>query len=628
MSSPKKRTPSAPASAPKSAAPPAWWPDLLYGGLLAWLAIYLLNLSWRKWPDPIVDVGREFYLPWRLSQGAVLYRDLQHMYGPFSPYFNSLVFRIGGVSLTSLIVANILIYAGILSLLYYFLRAGWGRFAAFVACVAFVGVFSFSHLVGIGNYNFIMPYAHEATHGILLVLLLIWTLRGLLDDGARWKYFCAGLLVGVAILMKPETLLAAGVVSLGAILLSAREHFRTVRAGWAVKILLLLAGGLAPMAVAALLFHLGAGFSWTEALRDVNTGWINVFVYTNALSSPMQKASMGTDNLGGNLLREALAGGLAVGFAGTAAWACRFFPQWGKGAEVLCGIFLVVVALVLAGMVDWLNIGPAIPGMLLCAAALEAWKLWRRPRPATFDEQTAIRVMLWLAGAAFLFRMAFNPRVYHYGFFQAPVATVVGVATLLVAVPDYFELQGPLRKLYQGVIAALVLWATSTVIQQSRIHLELQTFPVGTGGDQFFAFDPEHVDPSGALVEVARQYLAGDPGAHSLLVLPEGVTLNYLLRLPNPTPYYVFDPSQIVNHGTDIMQRLNASPPDRIVLLSRDLTEYGVGKFGESPDHGSAIMDFIMDNYHPVYQQGGDPLDVEHQRGVIVYAHNPTPSKP
>ncbi|MGA2053157.1 MAG: hypothetical protein ABSH19_07590 [Opitutales bacterium] len=632
MPPPKKRAASATTAAPKVPDPvPAtapWWPDLMLSSLLALLAAYFVVISWRKWPDPIIDVGREFYLPWRLTQGAVLYRDLQHMYGPFSPYFNSLVFRIGGVSLTSLITANLIIYAAILALLYYFLRAGWGRLAAFVSCAVFISVFSFSHLVGIGNYNFVTPYASEATHGILLVLLLIWTLRGVLDNGARWKFFCAGLLVGIAVLSKPETMLAAGVVSFGAILLSARARFRTVREGWAVKILLLLGGGLAPMAVAVLLFHFGASFPWREALRDVNTGWLNVFIYSNSLSSPMQKASMGTDDLWGNLTREAIFGGLTVGFAGAAAWCSKYFSEWGRASEISCGIFLAVVAFFIASRVPWLGIGPAIPGMLLCAAALEARKLWRQPRSAAFDEQTAIRVLLWLAAVAFLFRMIFNPRVYHYGFFQAPLAMMVGLATLLIAVPDFFRVAGLARKFYQGILVALTFWAASDIASVSANHYSLQTFAVGTGDDQFWTFDPAHVDPSGALVEVAREYLAKDPGAHTLLVLPEGVGLNYLLRLPNPTPYYVFDPSQIVNHGPDIMRRLMASPPDRIVLLSRDLTEYGVGKFGESPEHGSDLLAFIQDNYHPVYQQGGDPLDVAHQRGVIVYARDPGPIQP
>ena len=619
----------APVPQPKTAAPALWWLDLLFGGILAGLAVFFLNLSWRKWPDPIIDFGRELYLPWRLTQGAALYRDMLHMYGPFSPYFNSVVFRLFGTSLNSIIAVNILIYAGILSLLYYILREGWSRFSAFVACVVFVSVFSFSHLVGIGNYNYITPYAHEATHGILIVLLLIWALIGVLAAGKRWQFFCAGLLVGLSILTKPETMLAAGAVSFGAILLSARERFRTVRAGWAAKLLLLLAGCLTPMIIAVVLFHVGAGFTWGEALWDVNSAWLNIFVYSSALSNPMQKSSMGTDNLWGNLGHETLAGGVALAFAFGAAWGCRYFPRWGATSAAFWAVFLIIVSLFVTATVPWLDIGPIIPALLVCAAVLQGIKLWRQPRPAAFDRETAFRALLWLAGAAFLFRMAFNPRIMHYGFFQAPLAMLIGLATVLVALPDFFSLNSAFRKVYQGILAVMILSGAGMVARQSANTLSLQQFPVGTGPDQFLAFDPridpQHIPASGALVEIARQYLAQDPGAHSLLVLPEGIMLNYLTRLPSTIPYYYFNPELFMN-GKDqaLIAQLKAAPPDRIVILSRNMEEYGVERFGDSRDHGAALLQFIQDYYKPVYQQGGDPLD-NGQQGVVVFARQTTP---
>src|SRR5262245_25450049 len=55
---------------------------LVSAAALAW--------TWRKWPDVIVDYGREIYLAWRLSRGGVLYVDAAHFSGPLSPYLNAL----------------------------------------------------------------------------------------------------------------------------------------------------------------------------------------------------------------------------------------------------------------------------------------------------------------------------------------------------------------------------------------------------------------------------------------------------------------------------------------------------------------------------------------------------------
>jgi hypothetical protein len=36
-------------------------------------------LSWRRWPDVLIDFGMQLYLPWRISEGDVLYRDVMYL---------------------------------------------------------------------------------------------------------------------------------------------------------------------------------------------------------------------------------------------------------------------------------------------------------------------------------------------------------------------------------------------------------------------------------------------------------------------------------------------------------------------------------------------------------------------
>src|SRR5580698_1426291 len=57
--------------------PPRQW-------LWYWLGLALVAtvfaaetaLTWRKWSNITGDLGLDLYVPWRLSHGAVLYRDL------------------------------------------------------------------------------------------------------------------------------------------------------------------------------------------------------------------------------------------------------------------------------------------------------------------------------------------------------------------------------------------------------------------------------------------------------------------------------------------------------------------------------------------------------------------------
>lgn len=82
------------------------WTDtaLVFG--LSLSALFFLGISWRRWPDPLVDFGRQLYGAWRLSRGALLYRDVGCEFGPFSQYFDSIVFRMAGPGLTTLVAAK------------------------------------------------------------------------------------------------------------------------------------------------------------------------------------------------------------------------------------------------------------------------------------------------------------------------------------------------------------------------------------------------------------------------------------------------------------------------------------------------------------------------------------------
>src|SRR3989337_197721 len=80
-----------------------WFPRWLGPALLVVAFVALAWWSWRKWPDLQYDFGNQLYLPWRLSEGQVLYADIDYKEGPLSQYLNALLFLLFGVSFTTLI---------------------------------------------------------------------------------------------------------------------------------------------------------------------------------------------------------------------------------------------------------------------------------------------------------------------------------------------------------------------------------------------------------------------------------------------------------------------------------------------------------------------------------------------
>jgi hypothetical protein len=198
-------------------------PEYLAIGALVVSAIVTLTSSWRKWPDPIIDAGHQLYTAWRLSEGAVLYRDVGCLYGPLSSYWNALLFRIFGPGMMVLVWANLMVYLAITVLAYRLFRAAYGSWAALASMSVFIWVFSFNQLIPVGNCTYALPYAHESTRGVLLSL-------GLISVAHRWiakpeprRSFVLGFLSGLSIVLRPEFMLLSALVVGCAVLLRVRS---------------------------------------------------------------------------------------------------------------------------------------------------------------------------------------------------------------------------------------------------------------------------------------------------------------------------------------------------------------------------------------------------------------------
>jgi hypothetical protein len=152
---------------------------------------------------------------------------------------------------------------------------------------------------------------------------------------------------------------------------------------------------------------------------------------------------------------------------------------------------------------------------------------------------------------------------------------------------------------------------------RSQTLLNLKTYPVGKGIDEFYDMPPR-IEASGALVNFASDQLRTVSRNQTLLVLPEGEMINYLARLPSPVaPFFFFSAATRGDREQAVVADLLMHPPDWIVIVSRDLREYGISRYGESPGKGQEILEWVALNYRPVASIGGDPLDF-HKRGAVL----------
>lgn len=95
--------------------------------------------------------------------------------------------------------------------------------------------------------------------------------------------------------------------------------------------------------------------------------------------------------------------------------------------------------------------------------------------------------------------------------------------------------------------------------------------------------------------------------------------INYLSRRATPLATYRFFGGTLVEGREDrVVEQMKTNPPDFIILLTRDLREYGIARFGQNDEAGRAILQWIADDYRLADHAGGDPLDPK-QAGLAIY---------
>jgi hypothetical protein len=606
-----ERGPSAIPSPPRAA-----WIEGFGCVLLAALAVFFIATSWRKWPDPLIDFGRELYTPWRIAEGAVLYRDVENPYGPLSSWLNGMLFTWFGPGLMVLVAANLAVFAAILTMLYILCRRAWGALSAWVASVVFVVVFGFSQFGDVGNYNYATPYAHATTHGILVCLLLVAAVVRWMEKPSAAIALGAGFLFGLTMVLKPEIMIAAGAVVFAAgILRWWRRQKPTL-----TELACLAVGAALP--TLAFTVYFSARLPWTEALSSACRGWLNLAT-ASLTHEHTQTQFLGFDEPGKHLLEHFQATVMAVALIVLMAWIARRVERSDRAATrwALGGMLVFGLAGLAAYGIHWIAVGRCLLGLIGSYIVITAASLFRSRRE-NVNPILALRWLLGVLAAALMLRMTLHGRIYHYGYYQAALAGVLVPALLVGELPERLRLRGAGRCIVLLAAAALIVPGLVILTARSQRELGLKTYAVGSGRDRFYTRPPD-LDRTGELVQRISSELRKPSDVPELIVLPEGVMINYLARCASPVrtvSYYGAFTMDGLEAG--IVKQLQSHPPGWVVVVSRDLREFGIERYGE-PGNGRELLEWMHRDYQPIAALGDDPLDPR-KRGALVLKRKST----
>jgi 4-amino-4-deoxy-L-arabinose transferase-like glycosyltransferase len=568
--------------------------SIAVAALLAWgtgLCVWL----WGRTGDLVGDYGNELYVAWQLSRGRVLFRDQAYTYGPLSPWINAIWMRLLGPRPDVILAANLAVLCGITLLLYRLLRRLSSPKAARAAIAFFLPIFAFSAGTRITNYNYLTPYAHGMTHGLLLCLAaaecVIYFNKSL---RARWAAL-AGLMTGMAFLTKPEMFLACAATSWLGILaaLWMRRPGKPL-----APVTAMAAAMLAAPACAWLILR--AAMPAGAATQGLLGGW----QFVNApfvVQSPFYRGGLGIDDVSHSLNMLALTTGIDAAplilLIALALLTPRGIGSIAMAAAAGIGLCALVVWAGQADPAYWIDADRPLILFALAALVVAGWRIFKAAPDKTLPAAAGRDSLLadWLLAVlsvCLLAKMLLNVRTFHYGFVLAAPAALLAVVGLIHRLPAVIAKWGGCASIVgvgaAGILAGLIVnrLALSAVVLGERTL----AIPLAMGGRLYAR--QEDQPAAQAIVWLTQRPIS------SVAVIPDAAGINYAAARANPVPYDVLSPLTISMWGQEkILAALQADPPEVILLMRADTGSLGGRWFGQ--DYAQSIFAWMSGRYEP-----------------------------
>jgi hypothetical protein len=421
---------------------------------------------------------------------------------------------------------------------------------------------------------------------LLAAALVRWPARpSLLHSGA------VGLLFGLTLVLKAEVILAAAALIVAAGVVRLRKESCLDPSAVAVAV----AGAFLPTVAFAAYFaqHVPA----IDACYSAGRAWLNVFGTTRYIAEPAQLKYSGLDAPWRHLGEQAASTATALAGCGVVWLVVWIFEKRAvvksAGLAAFAGAALATTVAWRLPQETWVECGRCLPGLIFLYLLFRLWMTLKGAPTAAADVGNG-RAALFLAvlGASLMARMLLAGRIYQFGYFQAAIAAVVIAVVMTTELPAWAAATRAGR--IWGTVCALgiLLPGVIRLMEKSRSVHAMVNSPMGAGADRFFTFKP-----SEGLAAISN-VLEKQPRRSTLLVLPEGLMLNYLARMPSPAPHFFYY-SAVTEHGNEarIVEKIAATPPDFVVMLPRDLTEYGIRKYGERSGAGGDLLAWMQGRY-------------------------------
>ena len=135
----------------------------------------------------------------------------------------------------------------------------------------------------------------------------------------------------------------------------------------------------------------------------------------------------------------------------------------------------------------------------------------------------------------------------------------------------------------------------------------MKNYPIAKGRDRFLTYDEKFFSYGPVLTKTLEFIDKSMSPQNTLVVMPDGIMLNYLSRRNNPSRYFEFTPNFVEATGeATIINDISRNRPSFIILTKKDTSEHGAKYFGA--DYALNIYSWIVNNYDKVVSIGDGKL--------------------
>ena len=572
-----------------------WWPQ----SAILVVFVAMLTVSWRRWTSPIADSGREMDLPLRLLQGEWLYRDVHHIYPPFAPYFNSLLYRIFGAHLDVLHVAGIVCSAVIVALCYRIARRLFEPTEAAIATIAVI-VFCIFKPAG----NLIQPYAFAALYACVCSLGVLLLLLRHAESRRSLELIFAGLLIGLAAITKQEFALAAAATVVTTLLIqwfsTPKSQLLTPKSFLADLLFVVVPAALIVFPVYGWMF---SKLGWQMLVEDCHLFYTHLpasLKFYNAQRTGLDRPLLSL----AQMLGAAAVAFAALSFVVMLGDRRRKVLKWSATALVASFTAIAIIKQIVGNQWDGSPLR-ALPVLLLAIIGAACWRVfrvppsggWRGEQPPEGGTLNTTLFIIAVYSFAVLARVALRvPSGGAFGGFFLPTSLILFCYLFWRILPGAMErwtadAASVRRTLLFGRALLIVTILVGAVTFGIRYR---KNFNVEIRAERGHLFAPK---VTGREIAEALSFInsATQPG-ESIAVFPEGNDLAFLTGRRIPLRHQILIPGLMNERDEqEAIRRLQQDRVRYVLIVNRPMREFGLEAFGR--DFYTQLGGWIESNY-------------------------------